>query len=233
MLYPQNSRWNPFLAGTDRSGSEMTVRRSRFQSVPPGYFSSTKGHSSLKRWYPTSSRAISYADDMYYPEPVIRSRGLYDTTREENEIRRNVNNELMFTSNLVDDTYDLAAKSRNRDQILLRDATRALVDTETFASPRSAVTSRRVRQTSVVRTPAPAPSTRAISCPPVSRGSSQAALVGNKVEVVTPRKRRPRSNYAVNKMRELKREEREMEVEAVPVQSTTSLRASTVSLVRY
>lgn len=50
-----------------------------------------------------------------------------DTAREENEIRRDVNSELIYTSNLLDDTYDVAAKSRNRDQILLRDATKALV----------------------------------------------------------------------------------------------------------
>lgn len=57
---------------------------------------------------------------------------LVDTTREENEIRRDVNSELLYTSNLVDDTYDLAAKSRNRDQMLLREATRALVSIRFF-----------------------------------------------------------------------------------------------------
>jgi hypothetical protein len=50
-----------------------------------------------------------------------------DTAREENEIRRDVNSELIYTSNLLDDTYDVAARSRNRDQCLLRDATKALV----------------------------------------------------------------------------------------------------------
>lgn len=55
-----------------------------------------------------------------------------DTAREENEIRRDVNSELIYTSNLLDDTYDVAAKSRNRDQILLRDATKALVSFSFF-----------------------------------------------------------------------------------------------------
>jgi len=52
-----------------------------------------------------------------------------DTTGEENEIRRNVNRELMFSNHAVDDTFDLAARSRNRDQTLLREATNAIVST--------------------------------------------------------------------------------------------------------
>lgn len=39
------------------------------------------------------------------------------------------------------------------------------------------MTSRRVRQTSVVRTPTPVTTSRAVSCPPVSRGSSQVVVV--------------------------------------------------------
>ncbi|XP_052063257.1 uncharacterized protein LOC127702959 isoform X9 [Mytilus californianus] len=348
MLFPGNSRWNKYLAGpSDRSSNEMTVRRSRYSSVPPGYFASTKGHSALRKWsYAPTSRASLY-EDTYIPE-VIRPRSYYDTSREENEIRRGVNDELIYTSNLMDDTYDLASKSRNRDQILLRDATRALVDTETYASPRSSVTSNRLRATSVVNRPAPLTS-RAVSCPPTSRRSNQvvvilnrpafqgrsrvfyaksaasavreqslppinfaqkrvlspmeqlerrvaarrlintvagpfllpkyhpyqsmyqpyismyrptymsryhatlkdviphrypsggmpsslkrkkyrkAALVGNKVEISTPHRRRPKSTYAANKMRELKREEREYEVEAIPTQITTGLKATTVS----
>ncbi|XP_076112731.1 uncharacterized protein LOC143080650 isoform X16 [Mytilus galloprovincialis] len=355
MLFPGNSRWNKYLAGpSDRSSSstnEMTVRRSRYSSVPPGYFASTKGHSALKRWsYAPQSRSALY-EDTYIPE-VIRPRSYYDTSREENDIRRGVNDELVYTSNLMDDTYDVAAKSRSRDQMLLRDAARALVDTETYVSPRSSVTSNRVRATSVVARPAPLTS-RAVSCPPTSRRSNQvvvilnrpafqgrsrvfyaksrapavreqsmppinfarnivispmeelrgrvaarrvintvtgsfllpkyqpyqsmyqpyissyrptnmrrylatlkdvipsrypseglssslkrkkyrkAALVGNKVEISTPHRRRPKSNYAANKMRELKREEREYEVEAIPTQITTGLKATTVSSVRY
>ncbi|VDI04242.1 Hypothetical predicted protein [Mytilus galloprovincialis] len=205
----------------------MTVRRSRYSSVPPGYFASTKGHSALKRWsYAPQSRSALY-EDTFIPE-VIRPRSYYDTSREENDIRRGVNDELVYTSNLMDDTYDVAAKSRSRDQMLLRDAARALVDTETYVSPRSSVTSNRVRATSVVARPAPLTS-RAVSCPPTSRRSNQAALVGNKVEISTPHRRRPKSNYAANKMRELKREEREYEVEAIPTQITTGLKATTVS----
>ncbi|CAG2212040.1 unnamed protein product [Mytilus edulis] len=231
MLFPGNSRWNKYLAGpSDRSSSstnEMTVRRSRYSSVPPGYFASTKGHSALKRWsYAPQSRSALY-EDTYIPE-VIRPRSYYDTSREENDIRRGVNDELVYTSNLMDDTYDVAAKSRSRDQMLLRDAARALVDTETYVSPRSSVTSNRVRATSVVARPAPLTS-RAVSCPPTSRRSNQAALVGNKVEISTPHRRRPKSNYAANKMRELKREERQYEVEAIPTQITTGLKATTVS----
>ncbi|XP_052063261.1 uncharacterized protein LOC127702959 isoform X13 [Mytilus californianus] len=178
MLFPGNSRWNKYLAGpSDRSSNEMTVRRSRYSSVPPGYFASTKGHSALRKWsYAPTSRASLY-EDTYIPE-VIRPRSYYDTSREENEIRRGVNDELIYTSNLMDDTYDLASKSRNRDQILLRDATRALVDTETYASPRSSVTSNRLRATSVVNRPAPLTS-RAVSCPPTSRRSNQ-PLYGGK-----------------------------------------------------
>lgn len=208
----------------------MTVRRNRFASVPPGYFASTKGHSALRRSYYPMSRAE--AEDIYHPNVYVRPRGFYDTTREENEIRRNVNSELIYTSNLLDDTYDVAAKSRNRDQLLLRDATQALVDTETYASPRSSVTSRRVRASSVAPRAVSVPP-RAVSCPPSSRRSNQAALVGHKVEVSTPHRRRPKSSYAANKMRELKREERELEVEAVPQQYTSSLKASAVTSVRY
>ncbi|XP_071172860.1 uncharacterized protein [Mytilus edulis] len=132
MLFPGNSRWNKYLAGpSDRSSSstnEMTVRRSRYSSVPPGYFASTKGHSALKRWsYAPQSRSALY-EDTYIPE-VIRPRSYYDTSREENDIRRGVNDELVYTSNLMDDTYDVAAKSRSRDQMLLRDAARALPST--------------------------------------------------------------------------------------------------------
>ncbi|XP_076112732.1 uncharacterized protein LOC143080650 isoform X17 [Mytilus galloprovincialis] len=181
MLFPGNSRWNKYLAGpSDRSSSstnEMTVRRSRYSSVPPGYFASTKGHSALKRWsYAPQSRSALY-EDTYIPE-VIRPRSYYDTSREENDIRRGVNDELVYTSNLMDDTYDVAAKSRSRDQMLLRDAARALVDTETYVSPRSSVTSNRVRATSVVARPAPLTS-RAVSCPPTSRRSNQ-PLYGGK-----------------------------------------------------
>ncbi|VDI04241.1 Hypothetical predicted protein [Mytilus galloprovincialis] len=165
---------------SDRSTSstnEMTVRRSRYSSVPPGYFASTKGHSALKRWsYAPQSRSALY-EDTFIPE-VIRPRSYYDTSREENDIRRGVNDELVYTSNLMDDTYDVAAKSRSRDQMLLRDAARALVDTETYVSPRSSVTSNRVRATSVVARPAPLTS-RAVSCPPTSRRSNQ-PLYGGK-----------------------------------------------------
>ena len=230
MLFPGNSRWNPYLSSADRSSSEMTVRRNRFASVPPGYFASTKGHSALRKWsYAPTSRASVYAEDIYYPEAYIRPRGYYDTAREENEIRRDVNSELIYTSNLLDDTYDVAARSRNRDQCLLRDATKALVDTETYASPRSSVTSRRIRATTVAPR-ATSVVSRAVSCPPTSfRRSNQAALVGNKVDVTLPHRRKPRSAYAANRMRELKRDEREYEVEAVPLQHTTSLKASSVT----
>ncbi|CAC5378420.1 unnamed protein product [Mytilus coruscus] len=89
---------------------------------------STKGHSALRKWsYAPTSRAALY-EDTYIPE-IIRPRSYYDTSREENEIRRGVNDELIYTSNLMDDTYDVASRSRNRDQILLRDATRALPST--------------------------------------------------------------------------------------------------------
>ncbi|KAK3085341.1 hypothetical protein FSP39_001795 [Pinctada imbricata] len=77
----------------------------------------------------TSRRRTVYSprayDDLYVPA-LVYPRHRIDTTGEENSIRRSVNDELVYTTHVVDDTYDLAAKSRNRDQEILRDANRAI-----------------------------------------------------------------------------------------------------------
>ncbi|XP_021347117.1 uncharacterized protein LOC110446328 isoform X19 [Mizuhopecten yessoensis] len=144
----------------------------------PGYFTSTKGHSVLRNKWGYGGRAMSPVDDLYLSD-VYRPRNTsyYDTTGTENEIRRNVNRELLFSSHAADDAFDVAAKSRNRDQEILREATNAIVNTETHASPKAAVAARRARShshftyhhpTAAPKSYLPPPKTTTISTPSYS-----------------------------------------------------------------
>ncbi|XP_021347110.1 uncharacterized protein LOC110446328 isoform X12 [Mizuhopecten yessoensis] len=160
-----------------RAHPEPEMARNKRLSTP-GYFTSTKGHSVLRNKWGYGGRAMSPVDDLYLSD-VYRPRNTsyYDTTGTENEIRRNVNRELLFSSHAADDAFDVAAKSRNRDQEILREATNAIVNTETHASPKAAVAARRARShshftyhhpTAAPKSYLPPPKTTTISTPSYS-----------------------------------------------------------------
>ncbi|XP_069113415.1 uncharacterized protein [Argopecten irradians] len=104
---------------------EPEMARKRLNT--PGYFTSTKGHSVLRNRWGYGGRAMSPVDDLYLSD-IYRPRysTYYDTTGTENEIRRNVNRELLFSTHAADDAFDMAAKSKNRDQEILREAYNAI-----------------------------------------------------------------------------------------------------------
>ncbi|XP_033753827.1 uncharacterized protein LOC117337129 isoform X5 [Pecten maximus] len=93
----------------------------------PEDYESTKGHSVLRNKWGYGGRAMSPVDDLYLSD-IYRPRysSYYDSTGTENEIRRNVNRELLFSTNAADDAFDVATKSRNRDQEILREASNAI-----------------------------------------------------------------------------------------------------------
>ncbi|XP_069113444.1 uncharacterized protein [Argopecten irradians] len=198
---------------------EPEMARKRLNT--PGYFTSTKGHSVLRNRWGYGGRAMSPVDDLYLSD-IYRPRysTYYDTTGTENEIRRNVNRELLFSTHAADDAFDMAAKSKNRDQEILREAYNAIVNTETHASPKAAVASRRARSHSHFTYHHPTAAPKSYLPPPpktmstpsqsyVRRPRKEAALVGSKVDVVTPKSRRPKSDYAAKVIRRIKKEERE------------------------
>ncbi|OWF53561.1 hypothetical protein KP79_PYT13674 [Mizuhopecten yessoensis] len=207
----------------------------------PGYFTSTKGHSVLRNKWGYGGRAMSPVDDLYLSD-VYRPRNTsyYDTTGTENEIRRNVNRELLFSSHAADDAFDVAAKSRNRDQEILREATNAIVNTETHASPKAAVAARRARShshftyhhpTAAPKSYLPPPKTTTISTPSYSyvrRPRKEAALVGSRVDVVTPKSRKPKSEYAAKVIRRIRKEERD---QTVPEDVTVSVKSTSKPVV--
>ncbi|KAK3576380.1 hypothetical protein CHS0354_018927 [Potamilus streckersoni] len=155
-------------------------------------------------------RSYTYDDDpLIYPVHIPR-KNFIDTSAEESYLRTHVNKELYFSGAALEDTFDLASQSRNRDQQLLSKANRAIVNTQLHSSPRYAVVSRRA--------------TRSQSVPPSDlhrKVVKEAALVGSKVDIVLPEKRRPKSVYAQSKMRQIRKEEREQ----VPDESTEGLKA--------
>ncbi|XP_060085750.1 uncharacterized protein LOC132565152 isoform X2 [Ylistrum balloti] len=93
----------------------------------PEDYESTKGHSVLRNKWGYGGRALSPIDDLYLTD-VYRPKytTYFDTTGTENEIRRNVNRELLFSTHAADDAFDVAAKSKNRDQEILREASNAI-----------------------------------------------------------------------------------------------------------
>ncbi|XP_021347116.1 uncharacterized protein LOC110446328 isoform X18 [Mizuhopecten yessoensis] len=218
-----------------RAHPEPEMARNKRLSTP-GYFTSTKGHSVLRNKWGYGGRAMSPVDDLYLSD-VYRPRNTsyYDTTGTENEIRRNVNRELLFSSHAADDAFDVAAKSRNRDQEILREATNAIVNTETHASPKAAVAARRARShshftyhhpTAAPKSYLPPPKTTTISTPSYSyvrRPRKEAALVGSRVDVVTPKSRKPKSEYAAKVIRRIRKEERD---QTVPEDVTVSVKST-------
>jgi len=109
-----------------------------------GLIQSTKGHSVLKKWaYGSRAGGADYDDsyvERYVPTFVPRH---YDTGREEREIHRGVDREIIFSDHMMDECYDTARKSHNKDAALLREATAAVVNSETYSDPRAVVASRR------------------------------------------------------------------------------------------
>ncbi|XP_069113443.1 uncharacterized protein [Argopecten irradians] len=250
---------------------EPEMARKRLNT--PGYFTSTKGHSVLRNRWGYGGRAMSPVDDLYLSD-IYRPRysTYYDTTGTENEIRRNVNRELLFSTHAADDAFDMAAKSKNRDQEILREAYNAIGIKDRLSSGYSALSealrlpryrrrlplaleyeddedlygydysspllSRRKRigdysygQERLNLFPLHGSRHRALPSSDASldqidsmemydpdaelqlttleKIKIKAALVGSKVDVVTPKSRRPKSDYAAKVIRRIKKEERE------------------------
>ncbi|XP_076449656.1 uncharacterized protein LOC143286029 isoform X3 [Babylonia areolata] len=102
------------------------------------------------------SRAARYL----LASPLSRADKMAYDTRAEDYMTDRVNNASYFSSYALEEGYDTAKKSRNRDAQLLRDATDAIVHSESFATPQASVAARRVaRGQSVVPL-------RATSAPP-------------------------------------------------------------------
>lgn len=201
-----------------------------------GLIQSTKGHSVLKKWAYGGSRAGAADYDDAYVEryaPTFIPRHVYDTGREEREIHRGVDREIIFSDHMMDECYDTARKSHNKDAALLREATAAVVNSETYSDPRAVVASRRAaRGVTYYHEPPryipPPPPQQPQHQPPRTnypsrRLEKEAALVGSKVDVVLPKRRRPRSQYAQSVMRDIKRQE--ISKEEVSAEATTGLKA--------
>ncbi|KAL3860390.1 hypothetical protein ACJMK2_010515 [Sinanodonta woodiana] len=95
-------------------------------------------------------RSYTYDDDaLIYPVHIPR-KNFIDTSAEENYLRSHVNKELYVSGAALEDTFDLASQSRNRDQQLLSKAHKAIVNTQLHSSPRYAVVSRRAARSQSV-----------------------------------------------------------------------------------
>ncbi|XP_021347113.1 uncharacterized protein LOC110446328 isoform X15 [Mizuhopecten yessoensis] len=271
-----------------RAHPEPEMARNKRLSTP-GYFTSTKGHSVLRNKWGYGGRAMSPVDDLYLSD-VYRPRNTsyYDTTGTENEIRRNVNRELLFSSHAADDAFDVAAKSRNRDQEILREATNAIGIKDRLSSGYSALSEavrlpryrrrlplaidyeddedtysygyssplpllshrKRIGDYSYGRErlnmfPLLGSRHRALTSSDASLDQIEAletydpdaeqqlttlekikikaALVGSRVDVVTPKSRKPKSEYAAKVIRRIRKEERD---QTVPEDVTVSVKST-------
>jgi len=134
-----------------------------------------------------------------------------------------VNKELLMSSAAMEDNYDLSSRSRQRDQDVMNSVNKAIrsnyAATELYSSPRASVATRRAM--------------RGQSTPPgyyqssANISKSEAALIGNKVDVTTPR-RRPKSAYGQAKARQLYLQGSSRD--ASPVGATSALAADTSGL---
>jgi len=175
----------------------MAIRRAGRLPASPIITSSTSR--SLKHSHsvlPTSGLASS---TIYHPRRAASVAP--DTRVDDAYLFDRVSGASYLSNATLDDCDDTVRRSRGRDAQLLRDATNAIVSTELYATPQSSVISRRVMRGRSVPP-------RAVSVPPRPIVPVQAAIIASKMEP-DPMKRRPRSDYAARKYRQIKQDSRE------------------------
>ncbi|XP_025114842.1 uncharacterized protein LOC112576527 isoform X10 [Pomacea canaliculata] len=168
----------------------MAIRRRLFASTP-GYSVSAK-----QRSYGMPTRTLP-------TYPRYSRSGHYGDTRSEDTLLFDRVSQVSYLSDaLLDEGYDTARRSRGRDQQLLREATNAIVSSESYATPQTSVASRRVARGRVIR---------AASVPPRSAppAYSEAAIIASKLEPDPIKRRRPRSQFAADKLRNMRKEAQE------------------------
>ncbi|XP_025114846.1 uncharacterized protein LOC112576527 isoform X14 [Pomacea canaliculata] len=117
----------------------MAIRRRLFASTP-GYSVSAK-----QRSYGMPTRTLP-------TYPRYSRSGHYGDTRSEDTLLFDRVSQVSYLSDaLLDEGYDTARRSRGRDQQLLREATNAIVSSESYATPQTSVASRRVARGRVIR----------------------------------------------------------------------------------
>ncbi|KAL8616389.1 hypothetical protein ACOMHN_032243 [Nucella lapillus] len=116
----------------------MAIRR-RFGSVPPVMMMSSR--STRTRSYDAMP---SRSNHFLLGYPTTKADLMARDRRAEAFMDDRVKSASVFSSYAMEEGYDTARKSRNRDAQLLRDATDAIVSSESYGTPQASVVARRV-----------------------------------------------------------------------------------------